>query len=105
MTTTRAVDSRYAWMRLVVALALMTIGSSAMYVVAVVLASVQAEFGSARGDAALPDTLLVVGFGIGGVFMGRLADRRGVVVPLLIGAAGLGLGFAAAAFAPDIRSF
>jgi MFS family permease len=105
MTQERLVDSRYAWGRLVVALALMTIGSSAMYVVAVVLPSVQAEFGSARADASLPYTLLMVGFGIGGVFMGRLADRRGVVVPLAIGATGLGLGFAAAALAGSIWSF
>jgi len=100
-----AVDSRYAWTRLVVALALMTVGSSAMYVVAVVLPSVQAEFGSARADASLPYTLLMVGFGIGGVFMGRLADRRGVALPLVIGAVGLGAGFAAAAFAGSIWSF
>ncbi len=105
MTRTHAVDSRYAWTRLAVALALMTIGSSAMYVVAVVLPSVQAEFGSARADASLPYTLLMIGFGVGGVFMGRLADRRGVMLPLLIGATGLGAGFAAAAFAGSIWSF
>jgi len=102
---THAVDSRYAWGRLVVALALMTIGSSSMYVVAVVLPSVQAEFGTARADASLPYTLLMVGFGIGGVFMGRLADRRGIVVPLSIGAAGLGIGFVAAGMAPNIWTF
>ncbi|MBV9889491.1 MAG: MFS transporter [Rhizobacter sp.] len=105
MSDTHAADSRYAWTRLVVALALMTIGSSAMYVVAVVLPSVQAEFGSARADASLPYTLLMIGFGVGGVLMGRLADRRGVALPLLIGAAGLGAGFAAAAFAGSIWSF
>ena len=101
----RAVDSPYAWGRLVVALLLMTVGSSAMYVVAVVLPSVQAEFGIARADASLPYTLLMIGFGIGGVFMGRLADRRGIVVPLLIGAVGLGLGFVAAGLAPNIWTF
>ncbi len=36
-------DSRYASMRLTVTLALMTIGSSGMYVVAVVLPAVQGE--------------------------------------------------------------
>ncbi|HZW74636.1 MAG TPA: MFS transporter [Caldimonas sp.] len=105
MTTAHAVDSAYAWRRLVVALALMTIGSCAMYVVAVVLPSVQAEFGTARADASLPYTLLMIGFGIGGVFMGRLADRRGVALPLVIGAVGLGLGFAAAALAGNIWTF
>jgi len=103
--TSHAVDSPYAWSRLVVALLLMTVGSSAMYVVAVVLPSVQAEFGIARADASLPYTLLMVGFGIGGVFMGRLADRHGIVVPLLIGAGGLGIGFVAAGMAPNIWTF
>ena len=56
----------------------------------VVLPAVQAEFGVARADASLPYTLLMIGFGIGGILMGRLADRFGVMVPLLIGAVGLG---------------
>jgi MFS family permease len=68
-------DSRYAWIRLAVTLALMTIGSSAMYVVAVVLPAVQAEFGAPRADASLPYTLMMVGFGLGGIAMGKLADR------------------------------
>ncbi|MEO7116094.1 MAG: MFS transporter, partial [Caldimonas sp.] len=101
----RLADSRHAWVRLVVAMTLMTVGSSAMYVVAVVLPSVQAEFGIARADASLPYTLLMVGFGLGGVVMGRLADRRGIVVPLLIGAAGLGIGFVAAGLSRNIWSF
>ena len=98
-------DSRYAWTRLIVTLALMTIGSNAMYVVAVVLPSVQAEFGVARADASLPYTLLMVGFGIGGVLMGRLADRYGVMVPVLVGAAGLGSGFVAAGMSGSVWTF
>ena len=57
----------------------MTIGSGGMYVVSVVLPAVQAEFGVARADASLPYTLLMIGFGIGGILMGRLADRCGVM--------------------------
>lgn len=100
-----AADSGYAWRRLVTSLALMTIGSSGMYVVAVVLPAVQAEFGVARADASLPYTLMMVGFGLGGVLMGRLADRFGVMWPLLIGAAGVAGGFAAAALAPNVWVF
>ena len=99
------VDSRTAWWRLVFALALMTIGSSAMYVVSVVLPAVQAEFGVARSDASLPYTALMLGFGVGGIVMGRLSDRYGVLVPLLIGAVGLGLGFVAASMAGNIWVF
>jgi MFS family permease len=98
-------DSRYAAMRLLVALLLMTVGASGMYVVAVVLPAVQAEFGVARADASMPYTWLMVGFGLGGILMGRLADRHGVAVPILISGFGLGLGYTAAALAGDIWLF
>ena len=98
-------DSPYAMLRLAVTLALMTLGGCAMYCVAVVLPAVQAEFGVARADASLPYTLLMIGFGTGGVLMGRLADRFGVTVPLMIGACGIGFGFVAAAHSPNIWVF
>jgi MFS family permease len=66
---------------------------------------VQAEFGATRADASLPYTLLMIGFGFGGILMGRLADRFGVIVPLLIGAAGLGAGYVGASLAPSVWAF
>ena len=99
------VDSRYAALRLVVTLALTTIGACGMYIVPVVLPVVQSEFGVARADASMPYSLLMIGFGLGGIVMGRLADRFGVMVPLLIGAVGLGVGFSAAAGASSIWTF
>ena len=45
------IDSAYAARRLLVTLALMTLGGCSMYVVAVVLPAVQAEFGFSRSDA------------------------------------------------------
>jgi MFS family permease len=98
-------DSPYAAARLLVTLALMTLGASGMYVVPVVLPAVQAEFGVARADASTPYSLLMIGFGVGGLLMGRIADRFGVMVPLLIGAASMGLGFAIASGAADIGTF
>ena len=92
-------------LRLLYTMGLMMIGAGGMYVVAVVLPTVQAEFGVARADASMPYTMLMVGFGIGGMLMGRLADRFGVMVPLLIGSACLSLGFVAAAMAPNIWVF
>ncbi|MDB5841219.1 MAG: transporter [Herminiimonas sp.] len=104
-TAPSLVDSRYAMLRLLVTLALMTVGASSMYIVPVVLPEVQAEFGVARADASLPYTMVMVGYGLGGILMGRLADRYGVMLPLLIGAVGLGLGYAAAAMATSILTF
>ncbi len=103
--THSAPDSPYAALRLVVALTLMTIGNGAMYVVVVVLPAVQAEFGVARADASLPYTLLMIGFGLGGMIMGRLADRFGVMVPLLVGAVSIGAGFVLASRADNIWTF
>jgi MFS family permease len=101
----REIESPYAWMRLAVSLLLMTIGGSGMYSVTVVLPRIQADFGIARADASLPYTLTMVGFGLGGVLMGRIADRWGVVVPVVLGGIGLGAGFIAAALAPNIWVF
>jgi MFS family permease len=99
------IDSATAWRRLLVTLALMTVGAAGMYIVPVVLPAVQADFGVARADASLPYTLLMVGFGLGGMLMGRLADRFGVAMPLSMGAVGMGLGFAAAALSGNIWLF
>ncbi|ROZ77160.1 MFS transporter [Ramlibacter sp. WS9] len=103
---TRAdIESPYAWMRLALSLLLMTIGGSGMYSVTVVLPRIQEDFGVARADASLPYTLTMIGFGLGGVLMGRLSDRFGVVVPVGIGAVGLGAGFVAAGLAPNLWLF
>ena len=108
MTTLRTSDeaeSPYAWTRLWVALALVTIGGSGMYSMAVVLPPLQAEFGIARADASLPFTLTMIGFGLGSVLMGRLSDRFGVIVPVLLGSASLALGFVAAGFSQNLLQF
>jgi MFS family permease len=100
-----AIESPYAWLRLAMSLLLMTIGGSGMYAITVVLPRMQQDFGVSRGDASLAYTLTMIGFGIGGVLMGRLADRFGVMVVVMIGAVGLGLGYIAASFAPGLLWF
>jgi MFS family permease len=98
-------DSSCAWARLLVSLLLMTLGGSGMYSVTVVLPRIQAEFGVARADASLPYTLTMVGFGLGGILMGKLSDRFGVMVPVLLGGVGLGAGFIAAGSATTLWQF
>jgi MFS family permease len=98
-------DSRQAWWRLLATLLLMTIGSAGMYVVSVMLPAVQAEFGISRAQASLPYTLLMVGFGLGCVLMGKLADRLGIVPVIVLGALSLGLGFVACGMAGSITGY
>lgn len=98
-------ESPYAWTRLLVSLALMTVGNSGMYTVTVVLPRLQAEFGVSRADASLPYTLTMIGFGVGGIVMGRLSDRFGVMIPVMIGAVGIGLGYIVAGNASSLLLF
>jgi MFS family permease len=98
-------DSPYAALRLATALGLMTFGALGMYAVSVVLPAVQQDFGASRADVSMPYAFLMLGFGIGGFFMGKLADRYGVMVPLLVGAVGIGAGFVLAAHASSLALF
>ena len=93
------VESRYAWVRLAVSLALSTIGGVGMWSVVVALPAVQSEFGVARADASLPYTLTMIGFGLASIGMGRLADRFGIMVPVIAGTISMALGYAAAGWA------
>src|SRR5262252_1794242 len=104
-TVDAGVDSPFAWRRLGAAVALATVGSVGTWSVPVVLPTVQAAFGVARGDASLPFTLAMVGFGVGGVMMGRLTDRFGALVPVLCGVSALSTGYIAAGFAPNLMLF
>ncbi|WP_233248032.1 MFS transporter [Limnohabitans sp. MMS-10A-178] len=99
------IDSAYAARRLFITLLLMTLGGSSMYVVSVVLPEVQKEFDVSRADASLPYTLMMLGFGAGGLAMGKLADKWGVHVALWIGAVGVGSGFILAGMASNIWLF
>src|SRR5882724_5806743 len=92
-------------MRLGIALAVSTVGGVGMWSFVVALPTVQADFGVARGDASLPFTLTMAGFGIGGILMGRLADRFGVIVPIVLGAILMGIGYVLSGSAANLWQF
>jgi len=104
-TVHAGVETPYAWLRLTAAVVLSSIGSVGTWSVPVVLAPVQAAFGVARGDASLPFTLAMIGFALGGVVMGKLTDRFGVLAPVLCGVSALGTGYITAGFAPNLILF
>ena len=82
-----------------------TIGGVGMWSVIVSLPAVQAEFAIARAQATLPFTLAMFGFATGGVVMGRLLDRIGILGPVSVGAVALGIGYAGAANAHSLLAF
>ena len=78
------VDSGYAWLRLAASLMLTTVGCAGMYLSMVGVPAYQSEFSVTRAEASLPFSLLMLGFGVGGVVIGRWVDRSGVVRPLVV---------------------
>jgi MFS family permease len=99
------VDSSYSWFRLAIAMTVATIGGVGLWSIVVALPAVQAEFGTARGGASLPYTMTMIGLAFGSVAMGRLSDRLGIVIPVLMGAAALGIGYIAASLAGSLTAF
>jgi MFS family permease len=99
------IDGPYAWSRLGIAILLATIGSVGMWSVVVALPAVQADFGAARGEASLPYTMTMLGFAFGGVLMGRLADRMGIQIAVLVGSISLGLGYVLAGLSGSLWQY
>ena len=78
------VDGPYAWRLACVLTLCIVLGGGSIYLPVVALKEIATEFGDRR---AVPSFAYMVGFfgmGVGGVFMGWLADRTSPRVPLLI---------------------
>jgi MFS family permease len=76
-------DSRRAWLRLAVAVVI----------------------GASRGTASLAFTLVMLGFGSGGVLTGKISDRYGIVTAIGLGIGILGLGYIGAGMSSSIWQF
>jgi MFS family permease len=100
-----APTSAYIRLRLAVSLLLSTIGGVGMWSVVVALPAVQQEFGVARGNASLPYTLTMISFGLAGIVLGRVSDRFGIMVSVLVGAVVMGLGYVASGVAASLWQY
>ncbi|WP_156464415.1 MFS transporter [Afipia sp. Root123D2] len=98
-------DSRAAWARLGTALIIGSLGSVGMWSVVVVITAVQAEFGATRAAASLAFTCAMLGFGAGGVGMGKVSDRFGIVPAIGIGTVALAVGYIGAGYSTALWQF
>src|SRR5580704_13878681 len=98
-------DSAQSWLRLAATMLVATIGGVGMWSVVVALPAVQAEFGIPRAEASLPFTLTMLGFAVGGVPMGRLLDRFGILAPVAVGASVLAIGYVGSGYARNLLEF
>ena len=76
-----------------------------MYFAIIGLKPVGAEFGVSRGLASMPYTATMLGFGFGGIAMGYVSDRLGVMPVAVAGGCMLALGFHLAGQAQSIYTY
>lgn len=98
-------DSRTAWHRLLVCMAISTIGGAGMWSVVVIIPAIQADFAIDRGTASGAYTACMLGFAAGGVLMGTLSDRFGIRRPLFAAAVLLSIGFVGVGLSRDFWQF
>ena len=102
MTGADTLDSRISWIRLGISLLIATVGNVGMWAIIVVMPAVQADFGVDRADAALPYTMTMVGFALGNFLMGRIVDRFGITLALILAAVVIAAGMGASAISPSV---
>jgi MFS family permease len=105
MSSHNGIDSAYAWRRLAVSVLLSTIGGIGMWALSVALPIVQKDLGISRADISFAYTTNMVGFFLGGVVVGRMVDRHGVVFASIVSAFGLAAGFALATMTSSLVLF
>ena len=96
------IESPYAWLRLATVVALSAVGGVGMWSVVVALPAIQADFGVDRAAASMPYTLAMIGFAGGGVVIGRLVDRFGILIPLTLGTTSLAAGYICVGLSPNL---
>ena len=95
-----SIETRESWVVASVALFIMMMAFGAAWITAVGLKDIAAEAGGARSIPALASSLAWLGSGIGGILMGRLAERIGTRWTVMSGALMVGLGLTISTLGP-----
>ncbi len=80
-----SVESPYGWLVAFVSLALVALGTGAVFVVMIGLKPIAADMGWPRQVPGLAYGLAMTGMGLGGIWLGRWSDRVGAAWPALCG--------------------
>jgi MFS family permease len=92
-----SIESRESWVAAWVTLALLSVSFGAMLIAAVGLKPITEDLGTTRQLVALAGALTWLGTGLGGILMGRVAERLGIRLTVIFGAAMIALGLAVSA--------
>jgi MFS family permease len=95
-----SVENKASWVVASVALFIMLMSFGAAWITAVALKDIAAEVGGTRSIPALAGALAWLGSGIGGIIMGRIADRVGTRWTVICGSLMIGLGLSISTLGP-----
>jgi MFS family permease len=90
--TTSTIETRSSWVVATVSVVLLSLSFGALWITAVGLKSIAADLGGARSAPSLANSLAWLGSSVGGIAMGRLADRFGIRWTVMFGAVSICIG-------------
>jgi MFS family permease len=97
----QSVETRKSWIVATVALAVMATAFGAPWIAVVGLKTIAAEVNGERSIPALAGALVWMGSGVGGILMGRMAERFGVRSTVITGSVMIAAGLALSTFGPS----
>jgi MFS family permease len=100
LQSSSSVETKASWAVAIVALVTMLMAFGAAWITAVALKDIAAEVGGVRSIPALASALAWLGSGLGGILMGRIADKVGTRWTVICGALMIGLGLTISTLGP-----
>jgi MFS family permease len=99
-TTFSSVETRASWVVASAVLVIMAIAFGAPWVTIVALKNIAAEVNGERSVPAFAGALMWIGSGVGGILMGRVAERLGIRFTVIFGAAMIAVGLTVSTWGP-----
>jgi len=100
LQTPPSIETRSSWVVATVALVVIGMAFGSAWITAVALKDIAGEIGGVRSIPALASSLAWLGSGLGGIMMGRIAERVGVRWTVITGALMIGAGLTLSTFGP-----
>jgi MFS family permease len=105
MLTSSSIETGRSWVVAAVALSVMAVAFGAPWITVVALKNIAAEVGGERSIPALAGALVWLGSGLGGILMGRVAERVGVRFTAIGGSLMIAAGLALSTLGPSLPLF
>jgi MFS family permease len=99
-STVSSIETRRSWVVASAVLVIMAIAFGAPWITIVALKSIAAEVNGERSVPSFAGALMWIGSGIGGILMGRVAERFGIRFTVIFGAVMIAVGLAVSTLGP-----